>query len=315
MVPEPGDITYGAVLGSIKKRILGDYSTAKIMTREGKLFCGGSTFHVSKALLDTGASSGNYIGESMLVGMEGLEREPCSHLVTLGDGVTQLHLTECVTIEVALYDDRGCLCPSVYTEFYVMPRLGREMIIGLPDILGNYYEYFTDILDRARLRRPATRVERLYNIYGLCREVLCEEMSGKDADMSKKRRMAGVRVQLEADQTIGINVGQDGLFSLQMEERTIELPRLGLGRLKEYAEEARKIGSWYSKHKLLVLSDSGRREEFIPDPDGTNVAVVTSKRYGSVLQDDSVERVCAMIQELQDFPAGAVLDAWKNPST
>ena len=313
VVPEPGDITYGAVLGSIKRRILGDYSTAKIMTREGKLFCGGGTFHVSKALLDTGASGGNYIGAGMLEGMEGLEREPCSHLVTLGDGVTQLHLTECVTIEVALYDDRGCLCPSVYTEFFVMPRLGREIIIGLPDILGNYYEYFTDILDRARLRRPATRVERLYNIYGLCKEIMCEEMSGDDADRLKTRGRAGVRVQLEAEQNIGVNVGQDGLLSLQMEERTIELPRLGHGRLKEYAEEARKIGSWYGKHKLRVLSDGGRKEVFIPDPDGANVAVVTSKRYGTVLQDDSVERLCEMIQELQDFPAGAVLDAWKNP--
>ena len=49
-----------------------------------------------------------------------------------------------------------------------MPSLGKQIIIGLPDLLGNYFDYFTTILEKARLRKPAVRLERLQQLYGLC---------------------------------------------------------------------------------------------------------------------------------------------------
>ena len=35
------------------------------------------------------------------------------------------------------YDDDGHLCDPIATEFYIMPSLGKEIINGLPDLLGN----------------------------------------------------------------------------------------------------------------------------------------------------------------------------------
>ena len=70
------------------------------------------------------------------------------------------------------YDDDGHLCDPIATEFYIMPSLGKEIINGLPDLLGNYFEYFTTILERARLRKPAVRLESLQQL-SLCREILC----------------------------------------------------------------------------------------------------------------------------------------------
>ena len=44
--------------------------------------------------------------------------------------------------------------------FYIMPALDECIIIGLPDILGNVYDYFTMILEDARKWRPKVRIER-----------------------------------------------------------------------------------------------------------------------------------------------------------
>ena len=65
----------------------------------------------------------------------------------LGDSATQVHIKEFVTINVALYDDDGHLRDPIATKFYIMPSLGKEIINGLPDLLGNYFEYFTTILE------------------------------------------------------------------------------------------------------------------------------------------------------------------------
>ena len=167
--------SYGAILKAIKERMLGGYSGDKVMIREGQLLCGDKMVYVGKALLDTGASGGNYIGEAMVAELKEAPREPCSHRVTLGDGKTQIHITQCLTLDVALYDEDGKLQPSTSVELYIMPSLGKEIIIGLPEILGNFYEYFIGVLERARARQPAVRLERLYELYGLCKDALCSD--------------------------------------------------------------------------------------------------------------------------------------------
>jgi hypothetical protein len=89
--------------------MLGNSFNDKVMFRQGHLVCGERRIWVGKALLDTGAQRGNYIGRALLDRM--LERsmdiscEPCSHWVRLGDGKTQVHITEYVTADVALFDD------------------------------------------------------------------------------------------------------------------------------------------------------------------------------------------------------------------
>ena len=143
------------------------------MTREGKLQYGDLTIHISNALLDTGASDGNYAGSAVADRFDDIEREPCNHRVRLGDGKTMVQCTEMITLDVSLYAPDGSLQAPISTVFYIMPSLGDRIIIGLPDILGNSYDYFTTILEDARNRRPKQRVERLSQLYGLCKDQLC----------------------------------------------------------------------------------------------------------------------------------------------
>ena len=153
--------------------MLGGFNDSRVMTREAQLQTGDITRYCGKALLDTGANTGSYIGEAMVLELGGeILLEPCSHMVKLGDGTTQVHINEFITIDIALYDDDGHLCEPIATELYIMPSLGKQIIIGLPDLLGNYFDYFTTILEKARLRKPAVRLERLQQLYGLCRNSL-----------------------------------------------------------------------------------------------------------------------------------------------
>ena len=153
------------------------------MTREGRLQFGDDVISVDKALLDTGANSGNYISQSLVDRLPSAEIQPCTHKVLLGDGTTLVHIERCVTLDVRLYDDQLCLSEPISTEFYIMPQL-EGIIIGLPEILGNYYDIFVSVLQHAHAQRPAVRVERLFQLYDLCKAELCSP------DPSRKRLKA-----------------------------------------------------------------------------------------------------------------------------
>ena len=143
------------------------------MYREGQVGLDGHTVYVNRILLDTGASRASYVGRAIVDRLPNVVLEPCSHKVLLGDGITEIELTECVTLDVSLYNEDLGLCESIATEFYVMPNLGEEIIVGLPEILGNYYEYFVDVLERARRTERQEGVLRLHQLYGLVRDQLC----------------------------------------------------------------------------------------------------------------------------------------------
>ena len=237
----------------------------KVMTREGQLQYDGHTVYVSEALLDTGASKANYMGGELVNRFsDELQREPCRHPVRLGDGKTVVTCTEMVTVDVALYASDGSLQAPIATTFYVMPELGDQIIIGLPEILGNYYDIFTSILEEARANRPKARLDRLAQLYDRCKEQLCSEQ-----------------------------------------------PSMKL--LKAYGNEARAIGSWYSRHKHRVLSDPKMVKSLASDENGITREIAHSATYGSVLMSNSVEDMCSIVEDLRDFPMKAVLDAWSKP--
>ena len=135
----------------------------------------GKTIYVQAPLLDTGAPHGNYIGRAIADKLYGIEREPCAHRVRLGDGKTLVDCTETITLDVSLYIPDGSLQFPISTVFYIMPALGDRMIIGLPEILGNFYDIFTTILQDARDKRPKARLERLAQLYDACKGELCSE--------------------------------------------------------------------------------------------------------------------------------------------
>ena len=72
----------------------------------------------------------------------------------LGDGKSTVEITQQVTLQLSLYDDYGNLCVPVTTQLYVIDTLGDQIIIGLPSILGEFYDFFSAALERGRKGRP-----------------------------------------------------------------------------------------------------------------------------------------------------------------
>ena len=117
---------------------------------EAQVSLNGRTVWVKKCLLDTGAAQASYGGKKIFQKLGITKFEPCSHRVRLGDGKTRVEITERAVCDVALYDDQQTLSESIPTSFYVMPELGEELIIGLPDILTDYYYFFMSMMEKAR---------------------------------------------------------------------------------------------------------------------------------------------------------------------
>jgi len=116
-----------------------------LATAEGRPAC------IHKVTLDSGANAGSYVGRSFLTKLEGVEYHLCDHTVGLGDGVTDLTATQEVLLNIRMYDDYGELTEPVWTRFYVVDHLGDQAIIGLPDIIGDYFYYFRSCLEGARI--------------------------------------------------------------------------------------------------------------------------------------------------------------------
>ena len=119
---------------------------AQILTTEGSTY-------LPKVTLDTGASHGNYIGRAVIVNLPNLKTSPCRHSVRLGDGETQLVLKEMVDLDIQLFEDSGRLAEAINTTFYVVDTLGEEAIIGLPDLLGNYFDHLSAVLEKAASKK------------------------------------------------------------------------------------------------------------------------------------------------------------------
>jgi hypothetical protein len=114
--------------------------------KQGNILC-----EVSKVTLDTGASNGNYIGYKILMrsGMDDRKCKPCNHVARLGDGSTELSITKKIRLDISLYDDQSILQSASGLYFYVVEKLGDEVIIGLNALLGPLFKFFLNILVHA----------------------------------------------------------------------------------------------------------------------------------------------------------------------
>ena len=117
---------------------------------------------LDKLTLDTGASSGNYLGRDFLRNFSGVSDhfKPCHHVVKLGDGKTRMRIEQSVTVDIQLINDDGSLEEPITTEFYIANNLGMEGIIGLPALTGNYFEYFERVLSAASGRKTRSTLEK-----------------------------------------------------------------------------------------------------------------------------------------------------------
>jgi len=121
----------------------------KSAVREARVSTATGSRYLPKCTLDTGASHGNYIGRDALKRLEFVKINPCQHSARLGDGETFIKINECVELQVQLYRSDQTLTDPITTNFYVVESLGEEMIIGLQDLLGNYFEIFAEVIEEA----------------------------------------------------------------------------------------------------------------------------------------------------------------------
>lgn len=121
-----------------------------VVVREGQVIHDGQAYYMPKLTLDTGASSGNYIGADLVNRIPGVELEDCRHSAVLGDGKTLVDIKHKVILQLGLYNDYDQLCEPVTTELYIIPTLGEQVIIGLPSILGEFFDFFVSALHRGR---------------------------------------------------------------------------------------------------------------------------------------------------------------------
>ena len=169
VVLDPTDVLF-KILGETLPTNL---SRGSAVVREGQVYYCGQSEYVQKITLDTGANSGNYVGEAFLKKLPGIRRGPCYHHARLGDGKTQAYATGTVWLELSLYDDRERLTDPVWIECYVLPGLGDQIIVGLPEILGNFYDFFTSALHKAHIELESRRhigAARLHDLITLAQQ-------------------------------------------------------------------------------------------------------------------------------------------------
>ena len=119
----------------------------KSAVREARISTATSTRYIPKCTFDTGASHGNYIGRQALAKLEFPEVHPCNHSARLGDGKTMVSINEFVELQVQVFRSDTTLSDPITTHLYIVESLGEEMIIGLQDLLGNYFEVFAEVIE------------------------------------------------------------------------------------------------------------------------------------------------------------------------
>ena len=121
-----------------------------VVVREGLATVDGLSVSIPKVTLDSGASHASYVGRKLVNKMPRVRELPCKHSAKLGDGKTILQVTSYCGLYIQLLDDYGSLSEPIYTELFIVDGLGNEVIIGLPDILGMYFNFFVAALSCGR---------------------------------------------------------------------------------------------------------------------------------------------------------------------
>lgn len=150
------------------------------VTREGTVsVVGGKPCIKTRVTLDTGADSGSYIGGDVLKDLgPDFPVEACDHRVRLGDGKTYVDVNQVIYVDIQLEDNYGDFTQAITTAFYVVPTLGYDVIVGLPDILGDYFDHFSDFLHAARREQQRTQPCLQSRLEAICNRIateLCRE--------------------------------------------------------------------------------------------------------------------------------------------
>ena len=253
-----------------------------VVVREAQLYSKGQNAYADKVTMDTGASSGNYIGAEAITRLGPIARRQVEHQVKLGDGKTRLDVTEEVDVNVALYDDYGVLEAPVLTTFYVVESLGSDVIIGLPSILGDFYDYFERILRKGAHSKKVMTLdvsERILTDFAGITNAFDDELGQRDPCLSTLRKLVAK----------------------------------GRRKLSAYLKAKARIAR---DPDLKIIYSS------LPGGTGASLEYISSPRYGSVHSDGRVEATLTSMEVIvknvtlangQKLEAGDVVGAWKDP--
>ena len=129
---------------------------------EGEVsFADGSRSRRLQVLMDTGATSANYISKTCLDEMRNSlgqgKVKPMKGVVTLGDSQTKIQIEEAVHLNISLFDpererhEADCV-------FQVM-ETGHDLVIGLPTIMRSFIPLLASLLENGKKHLPATPPE------------------------------------------------------------------------------------------------------------------------------------------------------------
>ena len=246
-----------------------------VVVREGYSAVDSVAVSIPKVTLDSGASHGSYVGKKLLDKMPSVKQFPCKRSAKLGDGETILTVNSYCVLNIQLLDDYGSPTEPMYTELYVVDGLGDEVIIGLPDILGSYFDFFVSALTCGR--------------NGTKLSILSEYERAMMIMDSVKREVARPHVR----------------------QRTIRVAQ----------NKLRKVLHQHEQRKGRILSDPLSVRVIHHDPQNGSYEVVTSRRYGSVVDSDEFQlsllnaiETCTQDADFLLAPEpGAIVDPWSTP--
>ena len=246
--------------------------------REAFASYGEQNVPISKVTLDTGASSGNYIGKAVLRKfLDGVVTQPCNHAARMGDGISIIRLKETVMLDITMLDEHGEPTVPISTEFFVSETLGNEAIIGLPDLLGNYFSYFERILYSARRNRILS-TERIWNeLNKICSEFGEEMYKASPNQRLIKKMVRQARKNLKTYNRIKALILADPNF------------------------ESIKQGSKYIDGVKSDVDDA--------------VVFLVSQKHGIAFEDDRIENIVASIELCADNSTilpGELVSPWSE---
>jgi hypothetical protein len=275
VVLDPTDVLY-KILG---EALPTELPRGSAVVREGQVYYCGSTEFIGRITLDTGANSGNYVGESYLERLPNIRRGPCRHHARLGDGKTEAYATGVVWLEVAMYDDNNKLTDPMWIECFILPGLGNQIIIGLPEILGNFYDFFTTALRNARQALESPRhvgAERLHDLMKLAQEevskpkpsakklkLIAREAKGIGSSYQSHKR----RVMQDSTSRITLVNGKEGNVEVIMSNRYGQCYKDN--RVEDTVEDLQVIADDPFFHQGILTPPWSKPPEVCPEEEET----------------------------------------------
>jgi len=252
--------------------------TKSAAVREAFASYGKQDVFIGKVTLDTGASSGNYIGRTVLEKFNNrVITQPCNHLARMGDGVSIIRLKETVTLAISMLDEHGEPTKPIYTEFFVSETLGNEAIIGLPDLLGNYFRYFEKILISARRNRISS-TERIWNELNK----ICNEFEEEMYKPSPNQRLIKKMVR-KARKNLRTYTRTKALIK---SDPNVESIRQGSRKIDDVVDDVK---------------------------DADAITFLVSQKHGVAFEDDRIENIVASIEVCADNSTilpGELVNPW-----